>query len=132
MQTLIAQEGKWLYNGKDYTQSIYAPDDVDLSQWVEVEETLLLCTNEMDKETYEKEVVRRVRTKYSIDEELAILRQRESKPQEFQEYYDFVEQVKEEARVYIATLPQENSPIDMDAILHEGEPELLEEPIITE
>ena len=47
---------------------------------------------------YEERVVNRIREKYSIDDELAILRQRDTKPEEFAEYNAFVEQIKEEER----------------------------------
>ena len=48
---------------------------------------------------YEQRVVNRIRTVYSIDDELAILRQRDTKPKEFAEYNDFVEQIKAEERL---------------------------------
>ena len=47
---------------------------------------------------YEQRVVGRIRERYSVDDELAILRQRDTKPDEFAEYNDFVEQVKAEER----------------------------------
>lgn len=47
---------------------------------------------------YEQRVVNRIREVYSIDDELAILRQRDSKPEEFAEYNAFVEKIKEEER----------------------------------
>ncbi len=47
---------------------------------------------------YEQRVVNRIREKYSIDDELAILRQRDTKPEEFAEYNAFVEQIKAEER----------------------------------
>lgn len=47
---------------------------------------------------YEQRVVGRIRERYSVDDELAILRQRDSKPEEFAEYNAFVEQIKEEER----------------------------------
>ena len=57
---------------------------------------------EIKKETpsipYEQRVVNRIREVYSIDDELAILRQRDSKPEEFAEYNAFVEKVKAEER----------------------------------
>jgi hypothetical protein len=43
-------------------------------------------------------IVNKIREVYSIDDEIAILRQRESKPEEFQEYFNFVEQCKIEAK----------------------------------
>ena len=48
--------------------------------------------------TYEQRIVSRIRQKYSIDDELAILRQRDSKPEEFNAYNEFVEQIKQEER----------------------------------
>ena len=45
--------------------------------------------------TYKDKIIQAIRTKYSVDDELAILRQRESKPEEFQEYFDFVESIKQ-------------------------------------
>ncbi len=48
--------------------------------------------------TYEQRVVDRIREVYSIDDELAILRQRETKPEEFAAYNDFVENIKAEER----------------------------------
>ena len=47
---------------------------------------------------YEQRVVNRIREVYSIDDELAILRQRDTKPEEFAEYNAFVEKVKAEER----------------------------------
>ena len=57
---------------------------------------------ELQKDTptipYEERVVNRIREKYSIDDELAILRQRDTKPEEFEQYNAFVEQIKAEER----------------------------------
>lgn len=52
--------------------------------------------------SYEELIIRLVRSEYSIDEEFAILRQRETKAEEFQTYYDFVEQCKTVAREFVA------------------------------
>ena len=58
---------------------------------------------EMEKEavvlSYEERVVNRIRAIYSIDDELAILRQRDTKPDEFNEYNEFVERIKAEERM---------------------------------
>lgn len=63
---------------------------------IEVEET-----EAIDPTPYEQRVVSRIREKYSIDDELAILRQRDTKPEEFAEYNAFVEQIKAEERSVI-------------------------------
>lgn len=47
---------------------------------------------------YEQRVVNRIRERYSVDDELAILRQRDTKPEEFAEYNAFVEKIKAEER----------------------------------
>ncbi len=39
----------------------------------------------------EKKIVKLIRKKYSIDEELAILRQKDTKPEKFNEYFNYVE-----------------------------------------
>lgn len=44
--------------------------------------------------TYEERVVELIREKYTIDDELAILRQRDTKKAEFEEYFEFCEQCK--------------------------------------
>ena len=49
-------------------------------------------------ELYESEIINRIRKKYSINQELAILRQRDTKPDEFAEYNAFVEQIKSEVK----------------------------------
>ena len=47
---------------------------------------------------YEQRIVNRIREKYSIDDELAILRQRDTKPDEFIAYNEYVEAIKTEEK----------------------------------
>lgn len=47
---------------------------------------------------YPNRVEQKIRQRYSVSEELAILRQRDAKPDEFAEYYDYAEQCKREAK----------------------------------
>ena len=58
---------------------------------------------EMERSTleipYKQRVALRIRAKYSIDDEMAILRQRDTKPEEFLEYNEFVERIKEEEKL---------------------------------
>lgn len=49
---------------------------------------------------YEQRVVARIRERYSVDDELAILRQRDTKPDEFAAYNEFVERIKVEEKQY--------------------------------
>lgn len=48
--------------------------------------------------TYEERVVELIRLRYSIDAELAIQRQRDSKPEEFAEYNAYCEVCKTQAK----------------------------------
>lgn len=47
---------------------------------------------------YEQRVQQSIRERYSVDEELAILRQRDTKPDEFAAYYEYAEQCKAQAK----------------------------------
>ncbi|MDB0676031.1 hypothetical protein [Barnesiella intestinihominis] len=51
--------------------------------------------------TYEEQVVAKIRERYSVDDELAILRQRDTKPEEFEAYNAYAESCKEEAILLI-------------------------------
>ena len=62
------------------------------------EEEIAEMKNELLNIPYEQRVVDRIRLKYSVDDELAILRQRDTKPDEFIAYNDFVEEIKAEER----------------------------------
>ena len=48
--------------------------------------------------SYDQRVVNRIREVYSIDDDLAILRQRDSKSEEFAQYNKFVETIKTEEK----------------------------------
>ena len=48
-----------------------------------------------EKPDYKESIISAIREKYSVDDELAILRQRDSKPEEFEEYFNFVESIKQ-------------------------------------
>ena len=47
-----------------------------------------------DNDEYENKVVTLIRKKYDVNQELAILRQRDTKPLEYKEYYEYAEQCK--------------------------------------
>lgn len=50
---------------------------------------------------YKEQVVAKIRERYSVDDELAILRQRDTKPDEFEAYNEYAESCKEKARLLI-------------------------------
>lgn len=62
-------------------------------------------------ERYETKVNELIRERYSVSQELAILRQREVKPEEFAEYNEFAEGCKRGARAELAEAvePVDNS-----------------------
>lgn len=51
-----------------------------------------------DNDEYENKVVVLIRQKYNVNQELAILRQRDTKPEEFAEYNEYVEQCKKQVK----------------------------------
>ena len=53
----------------------------------------------MDAQSYKESIIYAIREKYSVDDELAILRQRDTKPEEFEEYFNFVESVKKSLKI---------------------------------
>ena len=62
------------------------------------QEEIEMFYSEMAVIPYEERVVMRIRNKYSVNDELALLRQKETKPEEFAEYNAFVEKIKAEER----------------------------------
>lgn len=71
----------------------YAPEEYE-----EVDELPVT----MDEAAYKAAVERLIRERYSVADELGILRQRDTKPEEYAEYYAFAEQCKAQARAEIA------------------------------
>lgn len=61
-------------------------------------EKKLAKLNGTSNEVYGQEVDRLVRMKYTLSQELAILRQRDEKPEEWEAYNAYCEECKEEAR----------------------------------
>lgn len=78
---------------------------------------------ETPKKTYEQRVVELIRLHYSVDDELAILRQRDTKTEEFEEYNAYCENCKTIARVEfglqeVQVVPEvEELPEDIEAPL---------------
>lgn len=61
-----------------------------------------------------KAINTRIRERYSLSNELAILRQRDTKPEEFAEYNAFVEQVKAEVNQEAAEQIERYSKTNID------------------
>lgn len=58
-------------------------------------------TSVLDEE-YERLIIKRIRERYTLNQELAILRQRDSKPDEFATYNAYVEECKAIAKAELA------------------------------
>lgn len=106
-----AVEEQWHYEYKDYPgggRERFKVIDVQGVEYVAEHEereeirVYIPYTEEdfarMKAQRYEDLIVSKIREKYSLDQELAILRQRDSKPQEFAEYNNYVEKCKVEAK----------------------------------
>lgn len=88
----------------------------ELSQWEEitVEEAENAKRSAEAEERYRRIVTERIRRRYDLDAELAILRQRDTKPEEFAEYSGYAEQCKAEAKATI------NAQSDVPDVSEEG------------
>lgn len=60
----------------------------------------------IDEAAYKAAVERLIRERYTVADELGILRQRDTKPQEFAEYNAFAEACKAQAKAQLAEQPQ--------------------------
>ena len=77
------------------------PDNVD--DWWEVSEADIQAEKDVKEkeERYTQRVEALIRERYSVSQELAILRQRDTKTEEFADYNAFAEGCKEQARIEI-------------------------------
>lgn len=94
---------------------------LSVDQCEEVDE----ITKIIDKKSYEDKVNDLIRSRYSLSEELAILRQKDEKPDEYSAYFAFCEQCKTEAKAWIAEhpdgeLPPLPQPEDVSETTNEG------------
>lgn len=74
-----------------------------VGEWEEVSADSLPAYTEAE---YGERVTALIRERYSASAELAVLRQRDTKPQEFADYNAFAEQCKARAREELAVTPQ--------------------------
>lgn len=89
------------------TKDKYFKDDIEiseaeynaiLSKLPKPEEQKAPTEEEIKKAEYKTRVENLIRGKYSVSDEIAIIRQRYTKPKEFDEYFAFVEACKELAK----------------------------------
>lgn len=67
-------------------------------KYTKISSDVTQASTTLESTTYEQHVIDLIRQKYSLDEELAIQRQRDTKPIEFQQYFDYCEQCKISAK----------------------------------
>lgn len=80
---------------RDGVQVINPTEEMILADgWQE----FVVSESEFCMPTYEERVEQLIREKYSINQEFAIQRQRETKPDEFEEYFTFCEECKAKAK----------------------------------
>lgn len=89
-------------NEIDYDKLIYSDFDYIGEQYYFNIERFRQRNNIDMRNTYELTVERLIRERYSISQELAILRQQDAKTEEFQKYNEFCESCKATARLKIA------------------------------
>lgn len=78
--------------------TVYSPSDSQIERaGYEIRE-IIVPVPEPYIPTYEEKVVMLIRERYSLDSELAIQRQRDSKPEEFQVYFNYCEECKRRAK----------------------------------
>lgn len=79
------------YTEQDLTEDIEPTDDLEP---VEPEQP----TSYLDEYEYKELTEKYIRQRYSISEEFAVLRQRDMKPDDFKQYYDYCEECKAKAK----------------------------------
>lgn len=85
---------------KPYITTPYPQDELHYKQtYEETEDVIILVWLDNEVEywqsmSYEEAVNNEIRKRYSESQEFAILRQRDAKPSEYQEYYDYCEECK--------------------------------------
>ena len=96
-KTFIVENTKFFYN-KETCEAIdfESVPEYGANQYLVYENgNLVVKTNIQD---YESLVEKYIRERYSVSNELAILRQKETKPLEYQEYFEYCEQCKARAK----------------------------------
>lgn len=110
MTVINAKEGLWLTqasplkdeNSRQFVKQV-AGFNVKAEDWrdatdAEKEQWEKEHSEHPDTPSYEELVVKYIREKYTIDAELAIQRQRDTKPEDFAEYFAYCEDCKRRAK----------------------------------
>lgn len=105
---IYSTEGKYVHikGTESYGKRILAIG-ISAEQCEEVDVIPSAPTN---SKAYEDKVNELIRSRYSLSEELGILRQRDSKADEYKAYYDYCEQCKAEAKEWLREHPNGDLP----------------------
>lgn len=69
-------------------------------KYIDIEQSVPVLTDEEKRMAYETTVASMIRGRYSLNEELALHRQRDTKPTEWNKYYTYCEECKTKAGIY--------------------------------
>lgn len=94
---------------EDYTPLRHARV-VNPDEWEEIseDEATSLTAARTAEAAYKQRIITLIRARYDQDDETAILRQRDTKPDEFAEYNAFVEECKSKARAEVENKSESN------------------------
>ena len=100
---ITAETGKILDNGTTTAKTVILSKFDKVENWTERDMTAEEIAEEKKElerlnELYSRRVSELIREKYSINDELALSRQRETKPTEFGIYFDYCEACKTRAK----------------------------------
>ena len=97
---LTAAEGHILHQiGSDTYPAVRRASTPCPDQWEEIAEDAIPAYSQAD---YNAAVSAKIRERYDVNAELAVLRQRDSKPEEFAAYNAYAEQCKQQAKAELA------------------------------
>lgn len=95
----IVKEGRHIEIVKDESRTFNPSHEMLIANgWVVYTPPVSKAPEVSTEEQYKNRIIDLIREKYSTDDEIAILRQRDSKPEEFNTYNSFVEECKATAR----------------------------------
>lgn len=89
---------------EEITETPYIPAKEAYDEYEDIQVYIPYTAEELaerKQQKYEDRVVELLRKKYTLNQELAILRQRDEKPEEYQAYHDYAEQCKATAKTEI-------------------------------
>lgn len=100
---IVAATGKTLYRKTDTERQTPIKKCILLTgetsdSFVEIDDADIPAPSDTPAVPYEERVKNLIRERYSVSDEIALLRQQKTKPEEFEEYFAFAEACKAKAR----------------------------------